>query len=966
MIALMLIVGAALAAGAYYLQGSGLLAPKVDAVGGDVYINEVMSENSSTLVTERGDVPDWIEITNAGKRPVDVGKYSLMLDTRPNRAFSFPSYSLQPGECLLIYAEGMDVGSARGEWSAGFKLSASGGEQLVLLNAQGKAVDAVELPELEPDAAYVRAADGSWSVNRRATPGAPNDSGASARSGVQLSAGALEISEAMSGNTLYFPDENGEYHDYVEIHNVSSEDVNLAGWYLSDASDKLKRWSFPEVALPAGGYLVVHCSGYGRSANPEHLHADFRLSGDGENVYLSRPDGQTVSTASLPVLQADQAYSLVDGAWTTNLAPTPGRENTAEAAAQLNAARFGAQSGGVVINEIMASPANERYDWVEIYNGSGAAVDLSGYGLSDDSERPRRWQFPEGTTLQPGRYLGVYCSGRSRDKIGDVLNADFALSSAGNYTLCLSDAQGNVLDAVYLPLQRGGWAYGRAAGETGFFYFEAGTPGAANAGVHAREWAQPPECSVSGGLFSSGEQLSVALSAPAGSRVYYTLDCSDPDESSTPYAGPIQISDTTILRARVYRDGCMPSLIDTQSYLYDVQNEGGEWIVSIVSDMDNLVGSDGIITNYAEDIEREAHFELFSADGSVALSQGCGLSLHGWSSRRMPVKTFNVIARSVYGDRRFDYPVFAQRDYDSYQSLLLRPSGEDYGMSFMRDTMLSSLMRGSSLMFQEHEIALAYVNGEYYSLYYIRERINKHSICQFEGWEGMENEIDVVRGNDSVTQGSNASFEELLDWVRNNDLSGDAAYDYIASRIDVQNYIEYMAIEIFSGNTDTLNVRRYRNPRTDGKWRWALYDLDWAFFNDTDSIGEWLKPGGAGVSDATDNTLFIACMRNPRFRDEFLTYFGQCMATIFSTEHVLSRIEAQYARLEPSLEQYQARWDIDLKPGIRRLVDYAQTRPEKLINTYFRAALNLSDADMQKYFGEALEAIRAYEAEKGS
>lgn len=81
---------------------------------------------------------------------------------------------------------------------------------------------------------------------------------------------------------------------------------------------------------------------------------------------------------------------------------------------------------------------------------------------------------------------------------------------------------------------------------------------------------------------------------------------------------------------------------------------------------------------------------------------------------------------------------------------------------------------------------------------------------------------------------------------------------------------------------------------------------------------------------------------------------------------MLSRIEAQYARLEPSLEQYQARWDIDLKPGIRRLVNYAQTRPEKLINTYFRAALNLSDADMQKYFGEALEAIRAYEAEKGS
>ena len=44
---------------------------------------------------------------------------------------------------------------------------------------------------------------------------------------------------------------------------------------------------------------------------------------------------------------------------------------------------------------------------------------------------------------------------------------------------------------------------------------------------------------------------------------YYTLDCSDPDESATLYTGPIPVSGTTILRSRVYRDGCLPSIVDT-------------------------------------------------------------------------------------------------------------------------------------------------------------------------------------------------------------------------------------------------------------------------------------------------------------------------------------------------------------------------------------------------------------------
>ena len=957
LIGLILLIGVVGAACGYLLQNSSLLGADAAVADSGLRLNEIMSDNVSALVTESGNVPDWIEVRNAGSEPVALQGHSLLLGTEYNRIFSFPKGVLEPGACAVIYAEGMDGGAAHGDWSAPFRLPASGGQMLVLLAPGDRALDAVELPELGMDEVYARNASGEWEISKSPTPGAANDSASGADGvGMRVVPDAVELTEIVTRNTLYFADENGECHDYIEIHNTSGADLSLEGWYLSDTSSDLKRWAFPGVRLPADGYLAVHCSGLDRRSDAQHLHTDFKL-GEGESVYLSRPDGQTVSIASPPPLETAQAWSLCDGEWSVELAPTPGLENTPEAAARVNAQLFG--GAAVRLNEIMASASTEPNDWIELYNASGEPVNLSGYGLSDNPKKPRRWQFPEGTVIQPGEYLAVLLSGADDERKGQYLNANFALGSEGGYTVTLSDPSGRVLDAAYLGQQYGGKSYGRVEGEEGFFYFDTGTPMAANTGAHYRSRAAGAECSVPGGLYASGQSFSVTLDAPAGSRIYYTLDSSDPSENSTLYTGPIPISTTTVLRTRVYRDGFMPSLIDTQSYLYDVRNESDVYVVSLVSDWDNLTGEvNGLASpaNLMQDLEREAHVEIFLPGGERVVSQGCGISLHGADSRKEKIKSFNVIARSKYGKNRIDYPIFSERGYQQYQSILLRPSGEDQSMSFMRDSVLTSLMRGSSLMFQEHELCVVYLDGEYYTLCYLRERINKHSICQFEGWEGMEDEIDIVRGNSTATQGSNSSFEELLSWVKQNDTSNAEGYAYLDSRIDIQNYIEYMAIEIFSGNTDLLNVRRYRNPKTDGKWRWALFDLDWAFYNDTDSIGNWIAPGGVGVRNATDNTLFIACMKNPTFREAFLTYIGEKLATDFSTENVLRRFQERYARLEPMLEQYREKWGYKLS-GMSKVVSYAQERPAKLI-AYFRNALNLSDADLERYFGAVIQKIR--------
>ena len=977
----------------YLLQSSAVFNKHATAalpVQGAIRLSEIMSENGGSLLNDTGDAPDWIEIQNVGYETVNLAKYSLLVESNVNKIFVFPDVTIAPGEYLLVYAEGSDAVTSGEALSAPFRLAASGGDTVVLLNAQSAVIDSVTTPELGMDEVYCLNDDDAWQISGTATPGRRNEiteEAGSERAAVRVQSGAVEISEAMSSNSIYCPDENGETHDYVELHNTSDSEVNLEGWYLSDSSDKLKKWCFPAVKIPADGYLVVHCSGYDRAQDPKHLHASFKLSSAGESVYLSNADGQTLSAVELPVLTDGQAYSFVDGEWSTRMAPTPGMANTHENAAALNAQRFGA-AAGVYINEVMTSPSSQKYDWIEIYNGGGQAVDLSGYGLTDDASKPRRWQFPAGTLIQPGQYLGVYLSGTTASTLDGYLNADFALSVDGGYTVALSTPDGGILDALYLPQQYGGISYGRVSGENGCFYFAEGTPGTINSASRYRGRAAIAQYSVRGGLFKSGDSFTVELSAEPDSRIYYTLDCSDPDQSSTLYTEPITVSSTTILRTRVYRDGYMESYMDTQSYLYDVNNEGSVRVVSLVSDWDNLTSDEtGIMVkgpnalptfpygsmnkgaNFWMDWEREAHVEMYLGDGEQAISQECGIKLHGQYSRAADVKAFKVIARSEYGSSRFEYPIFTRRDYTEYQSFLLRAAGQDYNRAFMRDSVLTTLAEDTSVMYQETEFCVCYINGEYYSMMYLRERINTHSICQFEGWEGQEDDLDLVKANDNVMQGSNDTYQALIDWIKSNGdkLNTQEAYDRIDSTIDIQNYIEYMAIEIFVGNGDTLNVKRYRNPNGDGKWRWVLFDLDWAFDVDTNSISRWLDPQGMGTNKYTRTELFIACMKNDAIRERFLTYFGQQLATTFSTEAVMAKIEARYDLIDGLLPQYLAKLGMTANKynkQLKELVEYAQTRPTKILG-YFDGVFNFTDAEKQKYFGDAVAKIQAWQAAQG-
>ena len=947
-----------------------MLGGKNQGVSGDspLRISEVMSSNTGTLFLPDSSAPDWIEIQNVSERSVNLAGYGLVTETAPTDIFTFSTKALEPGGYLLVYADG---NISAGDDHAPFRLSSSSAK-LALLDKSGSSVDLVELPALENDQCYALNAEGSWQLTDTPTPGAENsfhryEESDTGETVLHIQEGALEISEIMADNATWFADENGEYHDYIEIRNTSAAPVNLKGWQLTDNMKKLSRWQFPDVEIPAGGQLAVHCSGYDRDSDPNHLHTNFKLSFGDDTVVLTGPNGVSVSRLKVPQLETDQAYSKTETGWIVTLPPTPGAANTVQASADAADELRARSASPVYISELLAT-SPESDDWIEIYNGGQQAVDLSGWGLSDNSGRPRKWQFPQGASIRPGEYLGVWCDGLDNSSIGNY-HTNFGLAADGGYCVTLSDPEGNILDRLFVGQQYADVSYGRMDGVKGMRYFSSATPGAANAGTNYAGRASVPEYSVRGGLYTSGDSFTVSLTAQPGARIHYTLDCTDPTESSPLYTRPISISGTTVLRTRAYADDCMPSLMDSCTYLYDAKNGNGSvYVLSLVSDPYNLTSADaGILVkgnnnNYMKDWEREAHVEVFDREGNLLVSQECAVRQQGQTSRDQPQQSLKLIARSQYGSNVFEGRIFSERADDWCSSFIMRTSNDDQYNTRMRDSVLTSLADSSDgLLYQMTEVAVAYINGQYWGHYNLRETANTEFICQHEGWVGQEDEIDYVRGNRTLMQGSDESYKALLEWVKNNRTDSPEAYEHISSVIDVQNYIDYMIIEMYVGNTDPSDIKRYRNAKDDGLWRWVLFDLDWAFHSDTNSIASWLTPGGTGYKNQTDNTLFIGCMRNPTFRDQFLTRFGEQLATTFAPANVNARFEERYNVLKTILPDHRERWggsQEKYETNLKKLVSYANKRPARLLQYFkYNSTLALSQSDYEKYFGEAMKVL---------
>jgi hypothetical protein len=594
------------------------------------------------------------------------------------------------------------------------------------------------------------------------------------------------------------------------------------------------------------------------------------------------------------------------------------------------------------LNELMSSNDTTLYDdigntpdWIELYNGNDAEFDLTGFGLSDNINDPFKWVFPS-IILNPESYLLIFASGEDEDSLTN-LHTNFKIASEGE-TIILTNPSGAIEDMVNSTEIPTDISYGRQPdGSDTWSFFPEPTPQGPNNTEGFGDYCETPQNSHQGGFYPGPVIITLSIGSDTH-QIYYTLDGSMPTEDSFIYSQPVTIQTTKVFRAAVIDNECFPGEVITHSYLID--EESTLPVVSLTSDPYNLWDEEyGIYAmgpndqsffpnfgaNFWEDWERPIHVELFEPNGELGFKLDAGVKIFGGWSRGWPQKSLAIYARSNYGPSHIDYKIFPDKDIESFESIVLRNSGNDYYMgsnwrsnTMFRDGMITSLMKDRGMDLQGYRPSVVYLNGEYWGIYNIREKVNEHFLADNNG--GVDpDELDLLEENGNVIEGDNHDYLNMIDFVENNDLSDPGNYTIVEEQINIENFIDYYIIQIYVGNTDWPgnNIKFWRPHIEGAKWKWILYDTDFGFgfiknyYHNTLLFA--LDPNGPEWPNPPWSTLlFRSLMENVEFQNKFINYFCYYSNTRFSTNYVGEHISDIVNNIAPEMPNHIERWGGDI------------------------------------------------------
>ncbi len=722
----------------------------------------------------------------------------------------------------------------------------------------------------------------------------------------------------------------------------------------------------------------------------------------------------------------------------------------AAAAVLLATAGFAPIQAGVVINEFQASNGatladedGDYEDWIELYNTGDAPVDLEGFGLSDDPEDLFRWTFPS-VVVEPGEFLLVWASGKGRAVSGEPLHTSFRIGATGE-TLSLTHTDGFALDLVGPVRLDRDHSYGRAPdGTDDWFHFADPTPGGPNDTATYDDWLEPPAFTHEGGFYNHGFLLGLSTAYP-DATILYTLDGSEPlpgNIGGTTYTykyqyargssqtfGPLEegvmetrvfgsqipITDRTsdpnrismitthvestnstpsepvfkgtVVRARVVRDGALPSPVITHSYFVTPEGrarysipvlslagpdegffgyENGIYVPGIVYDTwrENNLGSTiaawrrpGNFRQRGREWEPEGHLEIFTPDGERALAQNVGFRIHGGASRTYPLKSIRLYARRAYDtENDLNYPFFDDvRDIygepvERFKRLILRSSGNDNPRSRFRDGFMQAMMRPLGIDGQGFAPVIHFINGEFWGHINARERIDRFYIHERHHVE--PDDVAILSGHGgSLQEGSpqdRNDFVAMRNYAAQHNMADPDHFAHVADQMDIENFLLYMMAQIYVGNTDwpggNIDYWRKRTPDRrpgaphthDGRWRWIFFDLDFGF-------GMY-----GGLGNVNHNTVAYAInhgaaaavllrnlLDNEGFRNRFINAFADHISTTLQPARAHEIIDAMDAVIGPYRDgEHRRRWGGMMHGDnhVGLLKDFAVQRHDRIWN----------------------------------
>ena len=744
---------------------------------------------------------------------------------------------------------------------------------------------------------------------------------------------------------LYFPDnmqcgaycfEKGMYNNQLE---VDVTDGTLTIGVMQDYNRRSNWTMFDNFKLEYYGKIIP-------TTSIKLNHNSLELT-TGETAQLTAtvlPEDATYKAIAWSSSNPDIATVTSNGlitaksTGTTSIRAHLTHDSKLFASCLLSVKKGEAAVGSLLINEIQVANIDMFWDpsfnyggWIEVYNPTDKTVSLTDCYITDDKNDLTKFPFKKNAkAVSPHSYQIIWFDHYSNRTPSQV---NFKLDYDGGSIYLVNSAK-EIICSLDYPEATPRTSYARKVdGGNDWAITATPTPGKSNASsLFYNTRLEAPIVDRDACLFTS--PFNVQVTIPSGATLRYTIDGTTPTESNGLVStnGRFNVNQTTTFRFRLFKNGFQPSPVVTRSYLYEERSFNLP-VISIVTDPDHLYDdSVGIYVkgvngrtgngqstpcNWNMDWERPVNFEYITTDGEMVINQEAYMEMCGGWSRAWTPHSFKIKANKVYDGQNFiPYPIFKDKANLKHKTLQIRNGGNDTD-SRIKDAALQEIVHSSGLDIdgQECQPVVHFINGQYIGMLNIREPNNKHFVEANYGLD--DEEIDQFEMSpDSNYVQKCGTDESFLEWHSlSSNAADNAVYEQICNMVDIDEYINYMAVELYLGGTDwpQNNIKGFKPRYEGGKFRFVLFDLDGTFAASSDVFNtfEWKQYNHTFdyIYDTGENmtgeikwvTIFLNMLQNDQFRKQFIDTYCLVAGSVFVSERCNAIIDEMASRTEQAL-----------------------------------------------------------------
>ena len=345
--------------------------------------------------------------------------------------------------------------------------------------------------------------------------------------------------------------------------------------------------------------------------------------------------------------------------------------------------------------------------------------------------------------------------------------------------------------------------------------------------------------------------------------------------------------------------------------------------------------------------ERRCNVEFYESDNS-GINQEAGLRVHGGVSRKYQQKGMKLYAREEYGKKRFKHQFFDNVSLEKVKRFSLKPFSCSINLKIgLTDAFCHHIAQQMNFDVLGTRAVVVFLNGEYWGIYYLEESIDQHYLE--DHYDVEADSCNIIKNWLTLDEGDDTQWLQLYDWIETADLSQAEQYDYLCSKIDIDNFIDYTVFELYAANSDwpASNVRCWQTGER--KWRWMFFDGDACFSkefdvfaNIVDTSNDLLHPHLDLPPIAAATLFYRQLLKNANFVEQLRSRFATAMAQTLNYEHMRPVLIKLSEDIENEVSNQSFRFDFPADTVI-------WTKHIKKLNTYLKGRNQSMEAQIEAF-----------------